>query len=67
MAAPIRAREHSITFEELHDLLVGHERYLRRLETASQTMVASANFTQGRPKRNNKNRKQPKSTTKIQV
>jgi hypothetical protein len=45
IAAPIRTRESSLTFEELHDLLVGHEAYLRRLETATQQLVASANFT----------------------
>ncbi|EYU19004.1 hypothetical protein MIMGU_mgv1a021540mg [Erythranthe guttata] len=37
--APIRARENSMVFEELHDLLVGHEYYLRRLETATQQVV----------------------------
>uniref|UniRef100_A0A2N9HE87 Reverse transcriptase Ty1/copia-type domain-containing protein n=1 Tax=Fagus sylvatica TaxID=28930 RepID=A0A2N9HE87_FAGSY len=36
IAGPIRTRESSLTFEELHDLLVGHEAYLRRLETATQ-------------------------------
>jgi hypothetical protein len=34
-----------LTFEELHDLLVGHEAYLRCLETATQHLVASANYT----------------------
>ncbi|KAF5471555.1 hypothetical protein F2P56_008336 [Juglans regia] len=32
IAAPICARESSMKFEELHDLLVGHENYIRRLE-----------------------------------
>ena len=45
IVAPIRARESPLTFEELHDLLVGHEAYLRRLETATQHLVASANYT----------------------
>uniref|UniRef100_A0A2N9I0C7 Reverse transcriptase Ty1/copia-type domain-containing protein n=1 Tax=Fagus sylvatica TaxID=28930 RepID=A0A2N9I0C7_FAGSY len=45
IAGPIRARESSLTFEELHDLLVGHEAYLRRLEAATQHLVASANYT----------------------
>ena len=36
IAAPIRARERSLTFEELHDLLVGHDSYLRQLESATQ-------------------------------
>jgi hypothetical protein len=35
IAAPIRAREKSLMFEELHDLLVSHEAYLCRLETAT--------------------------------
>ncbi|XP_061945035.1 uncharacterized protein LOC133669041 [Populus nigra] len=45
IAGTIRARESSLNFEELHDLLVGHEAYLRRLEIATQTMVVSANYT----------------------
>ncbi|RVW27791.1 Retrovirus-related Pol polyprotein from transposon RE2 [Vitis vinifera] len=45
IAAPIRAREMSLAFEELHDLLVGHEHYLHRLETATQQLVAAANYT----------------------
>ncbi|KAL6320731.1 hypothetical protein AAG906_008731 [Vitis piasezkii] len=28
IAAPIRAREKPLTFEELHDLLIGHDAYL---------------------------------------
>ena len=45
IARPIRARESSLAFEELHDLLVGHEAYLCRLEAATQQLIASANFT----------------------
>lgn len=45
IAGPIRTREKSLTFEELHDLLVGHENYLRRMETATQQLVATANYT----------------------
>ncbi|XP_012854081.1 PREDICTED: uncharacterized protein LOC105973593 [Erythranthe guttata] len=45
ITAPIRARENSMVFEELHDLLVGHESYLRRLETATQQMVMTATYT----------------------
>ena len=44
-AAPIRAREKSLVFEKLHDLLVGHESYIRRLEVATQQMVMTTNFT----------------------
>lgn len=36
IAAPIRAKETSLTFEELHDILVGHESYLHCLEVAMQ-------------------------------
>lgn len=32
IATPIRAREHSLAFEELHNLLVGHESYLQQME-----------------------------------
>ncbi|KAF8393130.1 hypothetical protein HHK36_021371 [Tetracentron sinense] len=47
IAAPIRARENSLKFEELHDLLVGHESYLRRLDQhATHSLVATANFSQ---------------------
>jgi len=45
IAGPIRARESSLNFEELHDLLVGHEAYLKRLEIATQTMVVYTNYT----------------------
>ncbi|KAJ0039663.1 hypothetical protein Pint_27585 [Pistacia integerrima] len=34
---------------ELHDLLVGHDSYLRRLETATQQLVVSANYTNYKP------------------
>jgi hypothetical protein len=33
----------------LHDLLVGQEAYLRRLETATQHLVAPANYTKTKP------------------
>jgi len=45
IARPIHARESSLNFEELHDILVGHEAYRRRLEIATQTMVVSTNYT----------------------
>ncbi|KAF5442060.1 hypothetical protein F2P56_037245 [Juglans regia] len=48
IAAPIRARERPLTFEELHDLLVGHDAYLRHLEVSSQQLVASANYSNRR-------------------
>ncbi|KAF5468576.1 hypothetical protein F2P56_012719 [Juglans regia] len=49
IAAPIRAREKSLAFEELHDLLVGHESYLRCMEVAATQLVAAANFTSRNP------------------
>ncbi|KAF8391073.1 hypothetical protein HHK36_023373 [Tetracentron sinense] len=49
IAAPICARERPLAFEELHDLLVGHDAYLRRLETTTQQLVASANYSNRRP------------------
>ncbi|KAL6314355.1 hypothetical protein AAG906_021065 [Vitis piasezkii] len=36
IATPIRARETSLKFEKIHDLLVGHESYLRWLENQRQ-------------------------------
>ena len=45
IAASIRAQESSLAFQELHDLLVGHDAYPRRLEAATQQLVVSANFT----------------------
>ncbi|KAF5468276.1 hypothetical protein F2P56_012440 [Juglans regia] len=48
IAAPIRAREKPLTFKELHDLLVGHDAYLRRLDATTQQLVASANYTNRR-------------------
>ena len=52
ITTPIRARESSMTFVEFHDLLVGHEAYLRHLEAATQNIVASANFTKMKPSTN---------------
>lgn len=46
IVAPIRARESSLTFEELHDLLLGHEAYLKRLDSTAQSLVLATNNTQ---------------------
>jgi len=35
IATPIRAREKSLAFEDLYNLLVGQESYLRRIEDAT--------------------------------
>lgn len=45
IATPIRALEKARMFEELHDLLVGHEAYLRRLEATTQHLVATTNYS----------------------
>ncbi|RVW81354.1 Retrovirus-related Pol polyprotein from transposon RE2 [Vitis vinifera] len=55
IVAPIRARESSLSFEELHDLLLGHEAYLRRLDSTTQSLVVTANTTQRRDSRSSKN------------
>ncbi|KAF5454099.1 hypothetical protein F2P56_023787 [Juglans regia] len=49
IATPIQARETSLTFEELHDMLVGHENYLKRIEAFNSSLVATANSTQRHP------------------
>ncbi|KAF5471397.1 hypothetical protein F2P56_008203 [Juglans regia] len=62
IAAPIRARENPLKFEELHDLLISHEGYLRRLEQqATQPVVATANFTQRKPASSGMNGQRSKS------
>ncbi|KAF5450223.1 hypothetical protein F2P56_030590 [Juglans regia] len=54
IVAPIRARESSLSFEELHDLLIGHEAYLRRLDSTAQSLVLIANTAQRRDSRASK-------------
>ncbi|XP_057956235.1 uncharacterized protein LOC131149628 [Malania oleifera] len=44
-AAPIRAHETSLTFEQLHDMLIGHESYLKHVEASNSALVAIANTT----------------------
>lgn len=48
IVAPIGTCATSLTFEELHDLLLGHERYLKHLEHASNPPVITANISQRR-------------------
>ncbi|KAF5455151.1 hypothetical protein F2P56_024756, partial [Juglans regia] len=52
IVAPIRAREKSMGFEELHGLLVGHESYLRHLEATTQQLVATTNYSNCRSSSN---------------
>jgi hypothetical protein len=46
MVAPIRAHESSLSFEELYDLLIGHESYLKRLDINPPSLVVTAHNTQ---------------------
>ncbi|KAF5445894.1 hypothetical protein F2P56_031569 [Juglans regia] len=46
IADPIRTSETSLKFEELHDLLVSHETYIKRLETLQQNTIATTNYHQ---------------------
>ncbi|XP_057968696.1 uncharacterized protein LOC131158086 [Malania oleifera] len=48
IAAPIRACETSLTFKDFHDMLVGHESYLRRVGTSNSVLIATVNTTQHR-------------------
>jgi hypothetical protein len=48
IAGPIHARERPLAFEELHDLLISHDVYLRRLEASSHQLIASVNYTHSR-------------------
>ena len=45
ITASIRKRGKSLSFEELYDLLVGHDSYLRRLQTTTQQLMVMANYT----------------------
>ena len=46
IVAPIHARETSPKFEEIHDLLVGHESYLLRLENQlTTTFVPTTHYS----------------------
>ncbi|KAL3517004.1 hypothetical protein ACH5RR_023906 [Cinchona calisaya] len=44
-AASICAQDASLSFEELHDKLVGYEVFQKREESATETMIASLNST----------------------
>ena len=68
MVAPIRMRETALSFAELHDLLIGHEHYLKRMDGNTSTLVVSANSTQRKPSnsrfKNHKNRSKQNSYNK---
>ncbi|KAG6792463.1 hypothetical protein POTOM_001613 [Populus tomentosa] len=47
MVAPIHMRETALYFAELHDLLIGHEHYLKRMDgQPSSNLVVTANTSQ---------------------
>nr|XP_034923172.1 uncharacterized protein LOC118055384 [Populus alba] len=48
MVAPIHTCESALSFEELHDLLIGHESYLKHLDITSPSLVVTAHNTQRR-------------------
>jgi hypothetical protein len=48
ITAPIWAQERPLSFEELHDLLVSHECYLRRLDATTQQLIVTTNFSNRR-------------------
>ncbi|KAM0059747.1 putative RNA-directed DNA polymerase [Helianthus debilis subsp. tardiflorus] len=71
--AALKARQHSITYPELFDMLVDHERSLKEIETTAAPLMATVNFSQrhsGRPQsrvssdvnRNNRNSPNPPAT-----
>jgi len=59
MVAPICTRKTALSFVELHDLLIGHEHYLKRMDGKSSTLIVTANTSQWRSSsprlKNNKN------------
>ncbi|KAG6737029.1 hypothetical protein POTOM_060014 [Populus tomentosa] len=46
LTAGIRAREHPISYEELHDKLINYEAYLKREDSQSTSSILSTNATQ---------------------
>lgn len=56
IVGPIRARETSLKFEELHDLLCAHESALRLAEAATASLVATANVARSGQGRSSKSR-----------
>ncbi|KAF5451717.1 hypothetical protein F2P56_026801 [Juglans regia] len=46
MVAPIRTQETALSFAELHDLLIGHEHYIKCMEGPTFALVVTANSSQ---------------------
>ena len=64
IAAPICACETSLKFKEIHDLLVGHESYLRRLENQSAaTFVPTAHYSHQQGGASGQYKPSPKSSS----
>ena len=61
-------RETALSFVELHDLLIGHEHYLKRMDGNSSTLVVTANSSQWKSSsprfKNNKNCSKQNSSNK---
>lgn len=46
ITAPIRTHDTSLSFEDLHDLLVGHEIYIHRMKTQfASPLIAITNYS----------------------
>ncbi|PNX58574.1 hypothetical protein L195_g059260, partial [Trifolium pratense] len=52
IAASIRTRERSFTFEELHSHLIAHEEFLQKEDAPADVAVPTANFHQRNGSRN---------------
>ena len=64
IAAPICARETSLKFKEIHDLLVGHESYLLRLENQSAaTFVPTAHYSHQQEGASGQHKPSPKASS----
>ena len=46
MVAPIGTKETTLSFAELHDLLIGHEHYIKRMDNNASALVVTTNSSQ---------------------
>ena len=46
MVAPMSTRETTLSFAELHDLLIGHGHYIKRMDNNTSALVITANSSQ---------------------
>ena len=65
MVAPIRTKETTLSFAELHDLLIGHEHYIKRMDNNASALVVTTNSSQWKSSngqfKNNKSRSKQNS------